>query len=204
MIPGIYGVFPTADGWIAIVGVAGPARDLFYRTIGRPDLIERFNHAPLLRGRQGGLVAHPRRGVRDEVDGGMVRAARGRRPALRPGPGPRRGGGGSRRVRPTATSPASRTRRSRDHHGVVRAPVRFSDPSYRGEPGSPNWDSTPRRCCSRPATPGTTSRACRRTVRFRHSFLVPLRGASKETPVRVEVKGLEPSTYGLQSRRSSS
>ena len=42
MIPGIYGVFPTADGWIAIVGTAGPARDLFYRTIGRPDLIERF------------------------------------------------------------------------------------------------------------------------------------------------------------------
>ena len=43
MIPGIYGVFPTADGWIAIVGIAGPARDLFYRTIGRPDLIERFH-----------------------------------------------------------------------------------------------------------------------------------------------------------------
>ncbi len=43
MIPGIYGVFPTADGWIAIVGTAGPARDTFYRTIGRPDLIERFH-----------------------------------------------------------------------------------------------------------------------------------------------------------------
>jgi crotonobetainyl-CoA:carnitine CoA-transferase CaiB-like acyl-CoA transferase len=43
MIPGIYGVFPTADGWIAIVGTAGPARDVFYRTIGRPDLIERFS-----------------------------------------------------------------------------------------------------------------------------------------------------------------
>ncbi len=44
MIPGIYGVFPTADGWIAIVGVAGAARDLFFRTIGRPDLIDRFTH----------------------------------------------------------------------------------------------------------------------------------------------------------------
>jgi CoA:oxalate CoA-transferase len=43
MIPGIYGIFPTADGWIAIVGVAGDARDRFYRTIGRPDLIERFD-----------------------------------------------------------------------------------------------------------------------------------------------------------------
>jgi crotonobetainyl-CoA:carnitine CoA-transferase CaiB-like acyl-CoA transferase len=44
MIPGIYGMFPTSDGWIAIVGVAGPGRDLFYRTIGRPDLIDRFDH----------------------------------------------------------------------------------------------------------------------------------------------------------------
>jgi crotonobetainyl-CoA:carnitine CoA-transferase CaiB-like acyl-CoA transferase len=43
MIPGIYGVFPTRDGWIGIVGTAGPARDLFYTTIGRPDLIERFS-----------------------------------------------------------------------------------------------------------------------------------------------------------------
>jgi formyl-CoA transferase/CoA:oxalate CoA-transferase len=43
MIPGIYGVFPTADGFIAIVGVVGPARDTFYRMIGRPELIDRFN-----------------------------------------------------------------------------------------------------------------------------------------------------------------
>jgi crotonobetainyl-CoA:carnitine CoA-transferase CaiB-like acyl-CoA transferase len=43
MVPGLYGVFPTADGSIAIVGVAGPLRDRFYETIGRPDLIERFN-----------------------------------------------------------------------------------------------------------------------------------------------------------------
>jgi crotonobetainyl-CoA:carnitine CoA-transferase CaiB-like acyl-CoA transferase len=42
MIPGLYGIFPTSDGWIAIVGVVGPARALFYETIGRPDLIERF------------------------------------------------------------------------------------------------------------------------------------------------------------------
>jgi crotonobetainyl-CoA:carnitine CoA-transferase CaiB-like acyl-CoA transferase len=43
MVPGIYGMFATADGWIAIVGVAGPLRDRFYETIGRPDLIERFS-----------------------------------------------------------------------------------------------------------------------------------------------------------------
>jgi crotonobetainyl-CoA:carnitine CoA-transferase CaiB-like acyl-CoA transferase len=35
-------MFATADGWIAIVGVAGALRDRFYETIGRPDLIERF------------------------------------------------------------------------------------------------------------------------------------------------------------------
>lgn len=43
MVPGIYGMFATADGWIAIVGVAGPLRDRFYKTIGRPDLIEQFS-----------------------------------------------------------------------------------------------------------------------------------------------------------------
>jgi crotonobetainyl-CoA:carnitine CoA-transferase CaiB-like acyl-CoA transferase len=43
MIPGIYGIFPTADGWIAVVGVVGGARDRFFRTIGRPELIDRFD-----------------------------------------------------------------------------------------------------------------------------------------------------------------
>jgi crotonobetainyl-CoA:carnitine CoA-transferase CaiB-like acyl-CoA transferase len=42
MIPGIYGIFPTADGWIAIIGVVGPDRDRFYNVIGRPDLTEKF------------------------------------------------------------------------------------------------------------------------------------------------------------------
>ncbi len=42
MVPGVYGMFATADGWIAIVGVAGALRDRFYETIGRPELIERF------------------------------------------------------------------------------------------------------------------------------------------------------------------
>jgi crotonobetainyl-CoA:carnitine CoA-transferase CaiB-like acyl-CoA transferase len=42
MIPGLYGIFPTADGWIAIVGVVGSARDRFYQAIGRPDLSEKF------------------------------------------------------------------------------------------------------------------------------------------------------------------
>jgi crotonobetainyl-CoA:carnitine CoA-transferase CaiB-like acyl-CoA transferase len=42
LIPGLYGIFPTANGWIAIVGVVGRARRRFYDTIGRPDLSERF------------------------------------------------------------------------------------------------------------------------------------------------------------------
>jgi crotonobetainyl-CoA:carnitine CoA-transferase CaiB-like acyl-CoA transferase len=42
MIPGLYGIFPTADGWIAIVGVIGPARGRFFEIVGRPELSERF------------------------------------------------------------------------------------------------------------------------------------------------------------------
>ncbi len=42
LIPGVYGIFPTSDGWLAIVGVAGPDRDRFYDLIGRDDLAERF------------------------------------------------------------------------------------------------------------------------------------------------------------------
>jgi crotonobetainyl-CoA:carnitine CoA-transferase CaiB-like acyl-CoA transferase len=42
VIPGMYGIFPTSDGWLAIVGVAGPDRDRFYELIGRPELVERF------------------------------------------------------------------------------------------------------------------------------------------------------------------
>ncbi len=42
LVPGLYGIFRTADGWIAIVGVAGNARNVFFETIGRPELIEQF------------------------------------------------------------------------------------------------------------------------------------------------------------------
>lgn len=42
LIAGLYGVFPTADGWIAIVGVVGPARAVFYELMGRPDLTDRY------------------------------------------------------------------------------------------------------------------------------------------------------------------
>ena len=45
MVPGLYGIFPTADGWIAVVGVVGAARARFYEAIGRADLGERFPQA---------------------------------------------------------------------------------------------------------------------------------------------------------------
>jgi len=42
LIPGIYGIFPTSDGWIAVVGIVASLRAKFYEVIGRPDLSEKF------------------------------------------------------------------------------------------------------------------------------------------------------------------
>jgi crotonobetainyl-CoA:carnitine CoA-transferase CaiB-like acyl-CoA transferase len=42
LIPGLYGLFRTADGWIAIVGVVGRMRETFFDLVGRPELHERF------------------------------------------------------------------------------------------------------------------------------------------------------------------
>jgi crotonobetainyl-CoA:carnitine CoA-transferase CaiB-like acyl-CoA transferase len=42
LIPGIYGIFPTADGWIAIVGVVGRDRETFFGLLGLPELNGRF------------------------------------------------------------------------------------------------------------------------------------------------------------------
>lgn len=43
LVPGIYAVFPTADGHIAVVGVPSPLREHFYTAIGHPELEERFD-----------------------------------------------------------------------------------------------------------------------------------------------------------------
>ena len=40
LIPAIYGIFPTADGWIAMIGVPPQLKAGFYATIGRSDLAE--------------------------------------------------------------------------------------------------------------------------------------------------------------------
>ncbi|MCU1390559.1 MAG: CoA transferase [Ilumatobacteraceae bacterium] len=42
LIPGIYGVFPTNDGWIALVGVAGADRNRFFDLVGRTELAAQF------------------------------------------------------------------------------------------------------------------------------------------------------------------
>jgi crotonobetainyl-CoA:carnitine CoA-transferase CaiB-like acyl-CoA transferase len=42
LIPGLYGIFRTADGWIAVVGILGPQRRTFFELVGRGDLLERF------------------------------------------------------------------------------------------------------------------------------------------------------------------
>jgi crotonobetainyl-CoA:carnitine CoA-transferase CaiB-like acyl-CoA transferase len=49
MIPGLYGIMPTADGWIAVVGVTADRKPAFYDAVGRPELAtdERFA-TPLL------------------------------------------------------------------------------------------------------------------------------------------------------------
>jgi CoA:oxalate CoA-transferase len=42
LVPGLYAIFPTADGWIAVVGIVAPLRQKFFEVVGRPELTERF------------------------------------------------------------------------------------------------------------------------------------------------------------------
>ena len=127
MIPGIYGVFPTSDGWIAIVGTAGPARDRFYRTIGRPDLIDRFHHLLYFEGDKAELWpildqvsrrSQPPSGASYSVPPGCASLPSATTPKSPT----------TQASRPTATShrPGNPARRFR--HRVVRAPVAFSEP----------------------------------------------------------------------------
>lgn len=47
LIAGLYSTYPTADGWLAVVGVVGPDRERFFDLVGRPDLAAAFP-SPLL------------------------------------------------------------------------------------------------------------------------------------------------------------
>lgn len=42
LIPGLYGIFSTSDGWIAIPGAAGPLRTALFDALGHPEWNERF------------------------------------------------------------------------------------------------------------------------------------------------------------------
>ena len=48
MIPGLYGIMPTADGWLAVVGVTPDKKRAFYEAIGRPDLADDERFATVL------------------------------------------------------------------------------------------------------------------------------------------------------------
>jgi crotonobetainyl-CoA:carnitine CoA-transferase CaiB-like acyl-CoA transferase len=137
MIPGIYGVFPTADGWIAIVGTAGPARDLFYRTIGRPDLIERFSTLMYFEDDKAALwpildevfATKPTAEWCDLLGAAGLRFAPVRDHAeVAADPGVRANGYIARLEDPD--DPGTTTE-------VVRAPVRFSDPLPKARPVVP-------------------------------------------------------------------
>ncbi len=113
LIPGIYGVFPTSDGWLAMVGVAGLDRSRFYDVIGRPELVDRFPQ-PMYFGDRARSAARtrsrPRRGRgRPRRLGERVSGAHGRR---------RPGGGVSGSVQwHTGAYGGSRTRTRSTHRG---------------------------------------------------------------------------------------
>ena len=55
LIAGIYGLYPTSDGWIAIVGIVGPARRTFFNLLERPDLGEKYSSTRLTEDDKDGL-----------------------------------------------------------------------------------------------------------------------------------------------------
>ncbi|MDJ0788170.1 MAG: CoA transferase [Myxococcota bacterium] len=61
LIPLIYGVFPTADGMLAVVGVAADRRAAFFDALGRPELLEDERFASLI------LSPENRRALFDEL-----------------------------------------------------------------------------------------------------------------------------------------
>ena len=77
MIPAIYGIFPTSDGWIAIVGVVGPLVPRFYELLGRPDLATdpRFASPLLDETAEGRALPDPVRGVPGSHHCRVVRSA---------------------------------------------------------------------------------------------------------------------------------
>ena len=49
LIPALYRIFPTADGWLGLIGVPPDAQDAFFAALGRPELaLDERLQAPLL------------------------------------------------------------------------------------------------------------------------------------------------------------
>jgi formyl-CoA transferase/CoA:oxalate CoA-transferase len=48
LLHAVYGIFPTADGYLSLAGVPPALREAFYRTIGREDLLQVERFAALL------------------------------------------------------------------------------------------------------------------------------------------------------------
>jgi crotonobetainyl-CoA:carnitine CoA-transferase CaiB-like acyl-CoA transferase len=57
LIPGLYGIFPSSDGWLALVGLIGAAREAFLTEIGRPDLALESDRKKLFVGVAGAMTA---------------------------------------------------------------------------------------------------------------------------------------------------
>ena len=82
-MPGLYAIFPTADGWLAVVGVVGPARTRFFDVIGRPELAEQFPQPLYFEEERAALFPLLDEVFRTRPTARVVRAARGCRAALR-------------------------------------------------------------------------------------------------------------------------
>ena len=153
MIAGLYGIMPTADGWIAIVGVRPDAKQAFYEAIGRPDLIDdaRFATPLLSKEQKAELFAILADGVRRAHDGRVVRRAARRRPTLRPGAHVRRGGRRSAGVGERLPRRGRRSARRRHPDPVV------GHADARRRPRHRTSELTRWRCSPPPGSPTTSS-----------------------------------------------
>ena len=158
-VPGLYAIFPTRDGWLAVVGVVGPAHPVLRR------------HRPAGAGRAVPAAALLRGGARQRCSPSSTTSS---------GPARRRSGASCSGLPGCASHPCVTTARSSPIRwcgttvtscGRRRrtAPRRPSSPRPSGSarrpptsaPTCPSSDSTPKRCSSSWATPGTTSASCR-------------------------------------------
>ena len=151
LIPGLYAIFPTADGWIAVVGVVGPLRTTFFDVVGRPEFTERFAQPLYWEAEKAELFPLLDEAFSDRDDRGVVRPPARRRAPPRAGARPRQVVADPNVLGQRLPRQRRRCRRRRRARGVQRHAG--ASPAT-----APSSVSTPRRCCSSSATRGTTSR----------------------------------------------